>query len=144
MKNHDNSSGIGQRLKEIRRQNHIQQKEMAAALNVAASYLCEIENGNAKPGPDFFIKLATAYNINLNYLLLGSGDMFGPGNKIKPKAFDIKNGIDSVEELLYLMEKSKYFRNLIIMLANKSIIQDKEIINRGIQMADSKTENESD
>ncbi|MCU0288504.1 MAG: helix-turn-helix domain-containing protein [Acidobacteria bacterium] len=141
MKKQANSSGIGERLKEIRKKNHIQQKEMAAALNVAASYLCEIENGNAKPGPDFFIKLANVYNVNLNYLLLGSGDMFGIGNNIKQKAFDLKDGIESVEELFFLIEKSKYFKNLIMTLANKAVIEDEEIIIKGIQMTDSKPGN---
>ncbi len=144
MNKQDNISGIGQRLKEIRRQGRIQQKEMAATLNIAASYLCEIENGNAKPGPDFFIKVASEYNVNLNYLLLGTGDMFGAGNKIKTKGFEIENGIESVEELNWLMEKSKFFRNAIMSMANKIVIEEEEIIKKGLQMNKSKTRNDSD
>jgi len=140
----DNVSGIGQRLKEIRRQGRIQQKEMAATLDIAASYLCEIESGNSKPGPDFFIKVASEYNVNLNYLLLGTGDMFGAGNKMKTKSFEIENGIESMEELIWLMEKSKFFRNAVMSVANKIVIEEGDIIKKGFRMTESKTGNESD
>lgn len=139
MSKQDNVSGIGQRLKEIRRQGRIQQKEMAAALDIAASYLCEIESGNSKPGPDFFIKVATAYNVNLNYLLLGTGDMFGAGNKIKAKSIEIENGIESMEELIWLMENSKFFRNAVLSVANKLLIEEEEIIKKSLRMKQSKT-----
>lgn len=144
MNKQDKVSGIGQRLKEIRRQGRIQQKEMAATLDIAASYLCEIESGNSKPGPDFFIKVATEYNVNLNYLLLGTGEMFGAGNKIKTKEFEIENGIESMEEVIWLMENSKFFRNAVLSAANKIVIEEGEIIKKGFRMTQSKTGNDSD
>lgn len=144
MKKQKNVFSIGHRLKEIRSQMRIQQKEMAAALDIAASYLCEIESGNSKPGPDFFEKVASEYNVNLNYLFLGKGDMFGAGNRIKEKSFEIENGIESVEELLWLMDNSKYFKSTILALANKTVLENEEIIKKGFQMKKSKSVNDSD
>jgi transcriptional regulator with XRE-family HTH domain len=144
MKKQKNAFSIGHRLKEIRSQMRIQQKEMAATLKIAPSYLCEIENGNSKPGPDFFEKVASEYNVNLNYLFLGNGDMFGAGNRIKVKGFEIENGIESVEELLWLMENSKYFKSTILALANKTVLENEEIIKKGFQMKKSKHVNDRD
>lgn len=144
MNKQETNSGVGQRLKEIRRQGRIQQKEMAAALDIAASYLCEIENGNAKPGQDFFIKVAMAYNVNLNYLLLGTGEMFGAVNNIKTKEFEIDNGIETVEELNWLIEKSNFFKNSIMSLANKLLIEEDRIIKKSLRMKQPKTEKNGD
>jgi transcriptional regulator with XRE-family HTH domain len=77
MRKHETSAtDIGQRLKAVRKRLHVQQQEMAAALKVASSYLSEIENGKGNPGPEFFVRLATQFNINLNYLFMGAPDMF--------------------------------------------------------------------
>jgi len=132
MKNQENASDIGQRLKEIRKKIRVQQKEMAAALQIAASYLCEIESGNAKPGPDFFVKVASEYNVNLNYLLAGAGDMFNPGQNIKAREFQIDNGVRTTEELLWLMENSNYFYGTILSLANKTLLSEGEIIKKSL------------
>ncbi len=72
-----NYADIGSRLKEIRRHLKVQQKEMAKTLEVQASYLCDIKAGKGNPGPDFFIKLSSQYNINLHYLLMGSSRKVG-------------------------------------------------------------------
>jgi transcriptional regulator with XRE-family HTH domain len=132
MKNQENASDIGQRLKEIRKKIRVQQKEMAATLQIAASYLCEIESGNAKPGPDFFVKVASEYNVNLNYLLAGAGDMFNTGQNIKAREFQIDNGVRTTEELLWLMENSNYFYGTILSLANKTLLSEGEIIKKSL------------
>jgi len=144
MKIQENASGIGQRLKEIRKQMRIPQKEMAAALQIAASYLCEIESGNAKPGPDFFIKLASEYNLNLNYLLLGTGDMLNPGLKIKAREFEIDNGVRTTEELLWLMENSNYFYSIVLSIANKTLLAEGEIIKKSLRLNKPKNANTTD
>ena len=66
---------IGERVKEVRKALKFQQKEMAAGLKMSVSYLSEIESAHAKPGPEFFITFSGTYNVSLEYLLLGRGDM---------------------------------------------------------------------
>jgi len=75
MRKHELSAvEIGQRIREVRRKLKIQQKDMAAALKIVPSYLWEIEKGNGNPGPELFVRLASEYNVNLNYLFMGKGD----------------------------------------------------------------------
>ncbi len=133
-KKNDIASEIGQRVVAIRKQMRLQQKEMASDLNIAASYLCEIEIGRAKPNIELLIKMASLYNVNLNYLVMGTGKMvLGPGHKMEDEGFDIDNGIESMEELLWLMDNSKFFRSTIRSLANKTIISEGEIIKKSLQ-----------
>lgn len=130
-----NYSDIGSRLKEIRKHLKIQQKEMAKTLEIQASYLCDIEAGKGNPGPDFFIKLSTQYNINLHYLLMGSGEMFvrtGP-QKVKTEEFDISDGIDTIEKVAWLFEKSLFFKSMALGACNKILFNDEEIIKNDIK-----------
>ncbi len=133
-KKNDIACEIGQRVIAIRKQMRLQQKEMAVDLNIAASYLCEIENGRVKPNIELLIKMASLYNVNLNYLVLGTGKMIlGAVHKLETEGFDIDAGIESMEELLWLMENSKFFRTTIMSMANKIVIEEEEIIKKSLQ-----------
>ena len=137
-----NYADMGSRLKEIRRHLKVQQKKMAKTLEVQASYLCDIEAGKGNPGPDFFIKLSSQYNINLHYLLMGSGEMFirtGP-QKVKTEEFDISDGIDTIEKVAWLFEKSLFFKSMVLGACNKILFIDEEIIRKDIKKNKSRAE----
>ena len=54
----------------------ISQKDMAAALRIPDSTISRYENNVIKPSYDILSKIANTYNINLNWLLTGKGEMF--------------------------------------------------------------------
>jgi transcriptional regulator with XRE-family HTH domain len=142
MRKSESSPEIGERLKNIRIELRLQQKEIAETLQIAPSYLCEIEAGRANPGPEFFKRLAAAYNVNLQYVFLGSGggEMFsGPGGILKPLEFKKGTEIETIEELNWLMEHSVYFRNTILAFANKTINKEEDEIMESLQRNKSKT-----
>lgn len=47
---------IGKRLREIRKNYGLNQKELGQALTVSQSYICKVENGKEKP-TEMFLKL---------------------------------------------------------------------------------------
>ncbi len=141
MRKHDSAVDIGQRINEVRKKLRLPQKEMAAALQIAPSYLCEIEKGNSNPGPELFVRLASEYNVNLNYLFMGKGDMFSDAPlKIKKQEFDINDDIDTLEKINWLMEKSVFFRGMMISQANKILYQEWEMIDHNLRKDKSKTD----
>lgn len=142
MRKSESSAEIGERLKNIRIELRAQQKDMADTLEIAASYLCEIESGRANPGPEFFKRLAIHYNVNLQYVFLGEGEMFtGPGGT--SKSFEFKRGseIETIEELVWLIKNSAYFKNTMLALANKTINKEEDEILESLQRSKSKTAN---
>jgi transcriptional regulator with XRE-family HTH domain len=74
--NSDTTLDFGNRLKIARGQLHLSQKEFAAKLDVAGSYLSEIESGKTRPGFEFFYKTSKLFKINPVYLLHGEGSLF--------------------------------------------------------------------
>lgn len=130
MRKQVNFVDIGQRFKLVRKTLQLQQKDMAAELGKPASYLSEIESGKGNPGPEFFNRLACKYNISMDYLVLGIGDMFiQAGNKVKRKEYDYTGGeINSIEKLVWLMEESTFFNNSVMAEANKILLLDESIV----------------
>ncbi|HLP45801.1 MAG TPA: helix-turn-helix transcriptional regulator [Candidatus Deferrimicrobium sp.] len=126
---------VGLRIKAVRQQLKLQQKEMAATMQIAPSYLSEIEGGKANPGPEFFLKLAYNYNISPNYLFLGTGEMLlGPERPIQSDDFDLeRENIDSLEKLLWMIDNSSFFKNTILAQADRIYIENENIIKKNIQ-----------
>lgn len=124
---------MGQRLKLVRKSLNLQQKEMAVELGIPASYLSEIESGKGNPGPEFFNKLACEYNISMDYLVLGIGEMFiQKGVRIKRQEFDFSGEIDSLEKLIWLMETSTFFYSAVMADANRILLADESLVKRSI------------
>ena len=69
-------SHVGKRLKEIRSTLDSSQTHMAKTLGIAQSTLSQIESEHSQPSFDVLNRLAARYAVNLNWLVLGTGDMF--------------------------------------------------------------------
>lgn len=133
MRKAESAGEIGMRLKDIRGQLHVTQREMAATLKIAPSYLCEIESGRANPGPEFFVRLIKNYNVNLNYVFgdpNASPTVPGPGGSPKSQACRLDEGIDTIEEMVWLMQNSKYFKTIMLAYANERIDRERALIEK--------------
>ena len=140
MRKHKSAIEIGERIKKIRINLNLQQKEMAKTLQIAASYLCGIENGSGNPGPELFARLATEYHVNMNYLFTGKGEMFGDAPiKIKKETLNINGEIDCIEKLNWMLDKSLYLRNAVLNYSNKVLFLEKDVIKYGMQVKESKS-----
>lgn len=107
---------------------------MAEKLNTLNTYISEIETGKGNPGHAFFFKFAYIFNVSLNYLFFGQGDMFletdpktGPVEKKRPEK------IESITELVWFLEHSPMFYHNIIGFATKFKYENEEIITRDIE-----------
>jgi hypothetical protein len=66
---------------------------------------------------------------------MGTGEMFIQKqvlNKLEPVEFDISDGIDDIEKLIWLMGKSEYFKNIALGACNKFLINEEEFIRKSI------------
>jgi transcriptional regulator with XRE-family HTH domain len=111
----------------------INQKEFAASLDMSPSYLSTIEGGNGNPGVGFFFRLAVTYNVNLNYIFFGTGEMFQNQNIKKPLEKKFIDNIETFDDMRWLMENSPMFRNTIMGFGNKFLYENEGIIKRSIE-----------
>lgn len=71
-------NNIGEKLKEYFKEQGTTHKEVAEKLNVSTQYVNSILNGKKNIGGNTAKKLAETYNMNLNWLLTGEGEMLKP------------------------------------------------------------------
>ena len=67
---------IGKKIRELRVENSLTQKELALKIHVAANTLCQFENGKANPSYDVLLAIANLFEVSTDYLL-GRSDDFG-------------------------------------------------------------------
>ncbi|MCP5108264.1 MAG: helix-turn-helix transcriptional regulator [bacterium] len=111
---------VGERLKEIRKNLGFLQKEFAEELDISTSAISDIEAGKIKPRFDLIFNITKKFNVNVNYLLHGKGDMFMPredtpaalANKVTEYAHWLK-------EFLYYFNESEMVRYAMMSYFSK-------------------------
>ena len=69
-----NAVKLGERLRALRRERNLRQKELADRAGVNRSYLSLIENGKSSPTVDILGKLARALGVKITSLMQDDGD----------------------------------------------------------------------
>ena len=67
---------IGERIKNLRKSMNITAKDFADILQIPLRTVGSYERNEAQPSPKFFSALIDIYNININWLLTGDGNVF--------------------------------------------------------------------
>ena len=67
---------FAKKLKELRKDRHVSQRELAEYLHLTPNSICEWENLRSEPSIDLLIKLSNYFQCSLDYLL-GREDDFG-------------------------------------------------------------------
>ena len=123
---------FGFRVKAIRENLRLKQKEFAAKLELSESYICQIEKGKANPTFEFFYKLVSRVNVNMNYLFYGEGEMFCLGKPTTENESEIPEAIESTEDFQWFMEHSSYFRMSMELYGKRVLVDSEEYINKDI------------
>lgn len=66
---------LSSRLKQVRESLKMSQTQMSKLLSIGQSTLSQLETGNSSPSFEVLNKLAERADVNLNWLVTGSGDM---------------------------------------------------------------------
>lgn len=103
---------FGERLVKARLELGFNQNEFAEKIEIAPQSLARYEKNKVKPAIDFIEKLTNMFNINSNWLLNGTGEIFNKNNiNIDYKEEIIKNleifDEKQIKYFYYLMEAEK-------------------------------------
>ena len=132
---------LGERLKQARKALNLSQEKMAKELGTSAGYISEIESGKKKsPGSEFLASLLGRFNLNINWLLNGEGEMFVLSPDYTPeRCFEIVADFydldeKDMEEILLTCSKYDKIADILKLIINakmgnrKSFEQLKQII----------------
>jgi transcriptional regulator with XRE-family HTH domain len=112
---------IGLRFKQFREFINKSQAKLAKELQVRQVIISEIETGRTFPGLNFQHYLYIQYNLNLNWLIRGSGEMIvSPAKKFKNA--DLHQLLSQIDENDPMYEKVVELLNLLRIPVIKTII----------------------
>ncbi|MBQ4646493.1 MAG: helix-turn-helix transcriptional regulator [Candidatus Gastranaerophilales bacterium] len=74
---------LNERIRILRKQLGMSQEEFASKLEVTKQAISNMENSKSAPSPAVLYKMHKTLDVNLNYIIAGSGDIFTTekGNK---------------------------------------------------------------
>ncbi len=130
-KKKDNSVQIGNRLKALRRDLELSQKEFAAIMEISASFLSEVESGKTKPGFNFILLLYEKFNISPSWFLLEEGEKFvNDHSRNVFKELDFGGQTDDVMEMLKYMSLSPFVQSTVLSSFMKFLYENEDIIKK--------------
>jgi len=77
------TKSIGERLFLFRKAKKLTQKQVASDVGTSASYISEIEAGKKLPGSEILSSLLRSFELNINWLLSGQGEMIITGKEVQ-------------------------------------------------------------
>jgi transcriptional regulator with XRE-family HTH domain len=130
------AESVGLRIKKARKLLNLRQEDLAKDLNMGMSTLSNYEKGKKYPVCEFFIAMATQYNISVEYLVLGIGEPFinlekGWDDFFKDKPFG--DFTDDVKKMLFYMKRSNWALSFINAHFKGFFIKNREDIEKEIQ-----------
>lgn len=64
-----NASELGRRIRELRREAEMSQKDLAEKTGIKQNTVAQYENGIAKPSLEVLVKMANVFQVTTDYLL---------------------------------------------------------------------------
>ncbi len=134
-------NAVGQRLKSIRTTLNLSQREFARGLEISTASICNIESGKGLPRHDAIYNLAAKFNVNINFLLHGTGEMFiRDVLKQRIESGEFKPYTGFLKEFLNYTRASSVVRYEMMNYSWKYVIENEGLIEKEISYFKKKEE----
>ncbi|MDQ1355560.1 MAG: Helix-turn-helix protein, partial [Acidobacteriota bacterium] len=120
----------------------LSQRDFAAQLDIAGSYLSEIEAGKTRPGFEFFYKTSKIFKINPIYLLHGKGTIFLETEKSWYHDIDFGTMNREVQNLIWHMAKAPTLSHAMLEFFARYLYANQELIAAEMQRISDEKEKE--
>jgi transcriptional regulator with XRE-family HTH domain len=130
-------SGFAERFAMIRKKLGFNQGDFAQKMGLSKPTILRYETDGGYPDAGTLLKLIQGYDVNINWLLTGKGDMFIK-DITKMKDIDFEEYQEDMEELLYFIREVPRFRYPVLKFFIHWKVDNRELID---ELNRAKTEN---
>ena len=121
----------GRRLKFFRNTRDITISDLSAKTGLSKGMISETETGKNKPSPNLMLALLNIYNLNLNWLLTGEGEMFiTDAEKLPQEKKNFGEHNDEIHELLWHLEHTLVVKLAVVGFFLEYMHQNEDIIKK--------------
>jgi transcriptional regulator with XRE-family HTH domain len=99
---------VNERIKHLRNELNLSQSDLANRLGMSATGVWKMETDGAKPRTSTLISIAKEFNVNQDWLISGSGEMFNssPGVETSASKTFSEKTIESMERHIETLERN--------------------------------------
>jgi transcriptional regulator with XRE-family HTH domain len=123
-------TAIGKRLRRIRETLNITLEKMQEITGFSKSLISAAEKGQKKPSSIYLFALLDRFNVDLNYIFSGKGNMFRHIPRLDPGDPDLGH---TCEELVYMIENVELVRYAMMTEYIKFKAQNKTLISEALE-----------
>lgn len=106
---------VNERLKLLRSELKLSQSELAAKLGMSSTGIWKIETEGAKPRSSTLSAIAREFNVSLEWLMYGTGEMFSaPKTEAQPQSWKDAAFEAMREQIEILKNQNRFMQELII------------------------------
>jgi len=134
---------IGTRLRRLRDSLGMTQADMVKYFDVCRANYSRIEQGKVGPNPHIMHILKTNFNISLNWLVTGEGEMHPPKRNKPGRAMYLANDSEELKDLVRLMKKIPMVKHAILGYYLEYKFKNIEIIRDLLEKLETKKERQS-
>lgn len=103
--------GYSERIKDLRTEKGLTQKELASLLQLTANSICEWEKGRCSPGIEHLMQLSKIFECSIDYIV-GNSDDFGVIS-LQPKSTTLPLSTDEQELLKDYRSLAPYLQEML-------------------------------
>jgi len=100
----------GKRLSELRKMHDLTILELSKKSGLSKAMISETEAGKNKPSPNLMLALIKLFNVNINWLLTGEGEIYQKPGEVKQKPAVEGEFNDLYYDLLWHLENTPVVR----------------------------------
>jgi transcriptional regulator with XRE-family HTH domain len=105
-----NNLETGKRIRELRKKHKIKITELSRKTGISKAMISEIETGKHKPSPNLMFALIKLFNVNVNWLLTGEGDIYQKKGETAKKSVTEDEFNDLYYDMLWHLENTPVVR----------------------------------
>lgn len=119
---------VGERISKVRAILKMNQGDFAKPMNIGISTFSQIESGKTQPNILVLFQLVNLYNVNLNYIFTGNGDMFNDAPGAVPDDKGRLKSLSTFEDMLWFIANSPVFKARLTAEASRLYYEKKQEI----------------
>ncbi len=144
---------LGERIKGIRLNLGLTQREFAHKMKMSNTHLSDIETGYSGPGFYFFYRITKYHKVNPLYLLFGKQPVFleeeekkqeeekqEPEKRAALESLDFGENTPRIREMLLYFQRSPMVKFAVLSFFSKYIVENTTLIQKDIKLYEPKSE----
>ena len=128
---------IGHRLRMLRESLGYTQEQIVQYFDIGRANYSRMEKGEIAPGPTVLNTIRQEFDVSLDWLVSGTGEMFNRAGTPKKEKLDFGSDAEEVWELIEFMVKIPMVKHAILAFFSEYKIKNKRFLERAVQKDDS-------